>query len=297
MNQNRNLSTQTPLQQGASSFLSTAVSEFSNVLTGVWDTITGRTFKKTKALRVEQLLHQEGIKRLAEEVNDINDQISKMKSDMRKMKNLFDSSNQFMEAASVQINKIHKIESILEISSNVENINNIIDSNKLARTHIKDFEKMIELENIKVNKRLLGIESFSNQTSIQIKGVRNDMDLKDKSYLKNHNLLKAELSAVNKQTDKMKLNFKGFTESIKNINDTVSDKHEQTIKNMNSISIEIENLNGANQDIIKQSSTNRIEINESLEKLKGQNRILIYFIALIIIIELLNRFNVLNKLL
>ena len=52
MNQNRNLNLQTHLDGGSSSFLSTAVTEFSNVLTGVWDTITGRTFKKTKALRV-----------------------------------------------------------------------------------------------------------------------------------------------------------------------------------------------------------------------------------------------------
>ena len=295
MNQNRNLNLQTHLDGGSTSFLSTAVTEFSNVLTGVWDTITGRTFKKTKALRVEQLLHQEGIKRIAVEVNDVNEQISKIKSDMRKMKNLFDSSNQFMEAASVQINKINKLETILEDSANIENLNMIINNYTTTLTKIEELEYKFNHENSKFDKNIQEVKSNHNETNRQIKFVKNELDLKDKYNLKTTNLLKAEIKSVSNQADKIKSSFTSLSDCINEQNDIIEINKESVNKNFKSTSLEIEELQTTNKEIMKQSSLDKIEITDSLEKLKGQNKILIYFIALIIVIELLSRFNVLNK--
>jgi len=131
------------VQEKTESFLTSVSNTFQGIFKGLSDLITGDGHKKTKVLRVEQLVHAESIKKIAIELNDINNELNNIKEFNYNSQKLFEQTTKFMQNTAEELveidSAIEKFEGFLGLKLNdLEYLKQINEIKELLITNKKD---------------------------------------------------------------------------------------------------------------------------------------------------------------
>src|SRR5690606_2029040 len=128
-----------------------------NMFKGISDLFSGDSHKKSHILRVDSLRHEADIKAIALAINDLNEDLNKIRQFNFKTKNLFEETSKFMNDASTEFNQLKSLKDELE---NILNLNltdlshylkEITELTKLVHSNNKELSKiLLQTNNIEI---------------------------------------------------------------------------------------------------------------------------------------------------
>lgn len=125
----------------------------SNAISGLLDVFTGRSYEKTKSLRIEQFKQNDAIHKLALEVEKINEDLNEKREDILQLLNAIKELDKVNSETIKSFNLIQEKVKIVDDVSNIENLKNTYKN----FIEIKEITNSLK-DSISLNKKQVNIE-------------------------------------------------------------------------------------------------------------------------------------------
>lgn len=248
------------------SLLESVFTGVTNFINGVVETFTGRGAKKTKTLRVEQLIHREGIKKIAQELEVLKNEVFEQKDDIKGVIDALKEINKFNKETIGPLNKIQEIKEALKDITNTKNIKKLIEK-------FNDTEKVYK--------------ELDEKTQSSFYQIKIDTDK-----------LLFKLNKLESITNISKTNFNNTIKDLKNLLDELESSivSDIEIKNteISTIKSEIQIYNQKMSELVAKLKEEKEERKNDFLRVRKLNLSIAFFIIAIIIIEIVFRLNLIK---
>jgi|TARA_B100000767_G_C19746465_1_gene528764 hypothetical protein len=140
----------------------------SNVISGLLDVFTGRSYEKTKSLRIEQFKQNDAIHKLALEVEKINEDLNEKREDILQLLNAIKELDKVNSETIKSFNLIQEKVKIVDDVSNIENLKNTYKNFIEIKEITNSLKDSISLNKKKVNIELEGFLKKIKKSELDI---------------------------------------------------------------------------------------------------------------------------------